>query len=202
MPLLLQISAQWTRDARRVVRRLTRHFLTLILLLAPQASLHASSAGEEYSVKAAFLFHFAQFIDWPEGTFKDASSPLTYCTIGEDPFHGALDASLSGKMIGTRPLRVLHFKQPQYIRNCQILFIGAGEKRLLPTVLASLKENFVLTVGESEHFVHSGGMIGVLLEDNRIRFEINLEAAEQAKLKMSSRLLALAKTVVGGHRGT
>lgn len=202
MPLLLQISAQWTRDARRVVRRLTRHFLSLILLLAPQASLHASSAGEEYSVKAAFLFHFAQFIDWPEGTFKDASSPLTYCTIGEDPFHGALDASLSGKMIGTRPLRVLHFKQPQYIRNCQILFIGAGEKRLLPTVLASLKENFVLTVGESEHFVHSGGMIGFLLEDNRIRFEINLEAAEQAKLKMSSRLLALAKTVVGGHRRT
>jgi hypothetical protein len=202
VPLLLQISAQWTRDARRVVRRLTRHFLSLILLLAPQASLHASSAGEEYSVKAAFLFHFAQFIDWPEGTFKDASSPLTYCTIGEDPFHGALDASLSGKMIGTRPLRVLHFKQPQYIRNCQILFIGAGEKRLLPTVLASLKENFVLTVGESEHFVHSGGMIGFLLEDNRIRFEINLEAAEQAKLKMSSRLLALAKTVVGGHRGT
>ena len=165
------------------------------------ASTELSPSGE-YEIKAAFLFHFSQFIDWPEGTLKGASTPLTYCTVGEDPFHGALDASLRGKTIGARPLQVLHFKQPQYIRGCQILFVGAGEKALLPAVLANLKENAVLTVGESEHFVQNGGMIGFLLEENKIRFEINLEAAEHAKLKMSSRLLALAKSVIGGHRGT
>jgi hypothetical protein len=68
-----------------------------------------TSASGEYEVKAAFLFHFAQFVEWPEETFKDASSPVTYCTIGGDPFHGALDASLNGKTIGARPLRVQHF---------------------------------------------------------------------------------------------
>jgi len=201
--LLLPIGARWTSmEPHRAMRRVTVCLLSAILLPTLRGNLHASSTAGEYSVKAAFLFHFAQFIDWPEKTFEDASSPLTYCTVGEDPFHGALDASLSGKTIGTRPLRVLHFKQPQYIRSCQILFIGAGEKRLLPAVLASLRENSVLTVGESENFVQEGGAIGFLLEDNKIRFEINLEATEHAKLKMSSRLLALAKTVIGGHRGT
>ena len=203
MSLLLSLRAQWTGMVpRRVMRRVTVCFLSLILLLTLRGNLHATSTAEEYSVKAAFLFHFAQFIDWPEKTFKDAISPLTYCTVGNDPFHGALDASLSGKTIGARPFRVLHFKQPAEIRGCQILFIGVGGKRLFPAVLASLKENSVLTVGESEHFAQNGGMIGFLLEENRIRFEINLEAAEHARLKMSSRLLALAKTVIGGHRGT
>ena len=160
------------------------------------------NASSEYQVKAAFLYHFAQFVDWPEETFKDASSPLTYCTFGEHPFHGVLDAILSGKAIGARSLRVLHFKQPQDIQGCQVLFIGAEEKKFLPAILAGVKGNSVLTVGESEHFVQDGGMFGFLLEENKIRFEINLEAVEHAKLKVSSRLLALAKTVIGGHRGT
>jgi hypothetical protein len=170
-------------------------------LCGTRPALSETIPSSEYQIKAAFLFHFSQFIEWPEGTFTEASSPLTYCTIGEDPFHGALEASLSGKTSGSRPFRVMHFQQPQETRNCQILFIGEGGKKLLPTVLTSLKDNSVLTVGESEHFVEGGGMIGFLLEDNKIRFEINLEAAEHAKLKMSSRLLALAKTVTGGHRG-
>ena len=79
--------------------------------------------------KAAFLYHFSQFVDWPEGTFKETNSPLVYCTIGEDPFHGALDASLSGKTIGARTLQVQHFKQPQEIRGCQILFIRREQSR-------------------------------------------------------------------------
>jgi len=179
--------------------------LVLVVLVVGVGERLASAQvnpSSEYQLKAAFLFHFAQFVGWPEEAFKDAKSPLTYCTIGEDPFHGALEASLSGKMIGARPFRVQHFQQPQDIQGCQILFIGAGDRNLLPTVVASLKGNSVLTVGESEHFAEDGGMIGFLLEENKIHFEINLEAAEHAKLKMSSRLLALAKTVIGGHRGT
>jgi hypothetical protein len=161
-----------------------------------------ANPSSEYQVKAAFLFHFAKFVDWPEGTFKDANSPLIYCTIGEDPFQGALDASLSGKTIGARPIRVQHFQRPQDIQVCQILFIGKGEKKLLPAVLGSLQGNPVLTVGESARFIQEGGMIGFLLEENKIRFEVNLGAAEHAKLMMSSRLLTLAKTVIGGQRGT
>jgi len=171
--------------------------LILACLAVPQ-----TPASREYEVKAAFLYHFAQFVEWPEETFKDANNLLTYCTIGNDPFHGSLDASLSGKTIGARSFRVVHVKQPQEIQGCQVLFIGAGEKKLLPEILAKAKPSSILTVGESEHFAEDGGMIGFVLDENKIRFEINLEAAQKAKLKISSRLLALAKSVIGGQRGT
>lgn len=175
--------------------------LTMIFFLTVTARLLANSTAEEYSVKAAFLFHFAQFVEWPEGTFAEADTPLTYCTIGEDPFQGSLDAALKRKTIGAQSFRVLHFKQPQEIQGCQVLFIGAGEKKSLAEILARVRTNAVLTVGESEHFVQDGGMIGFVLEENKVRFEINLEPAQKAKLKISSRLLALAKNVIGGQRG-
>jgi hypothetical protein len=176
--------------------------LTGFLALAGSLVPAQENASSEYQVKAAFLYHFSQFVDWPEGTFKETNSPLVYCTLGEDPFHGALDASLSGKTIGAHALQVQHFKQTQEIRGCQILFIGESEQKRVPSLLTRLQGNPILTVGETEHFVQEGGMIGFLLEENKIRFEVNLEAAERAKLKLSSRLLALAKRVLGGQRGS
>jgi hypothetical protein len=161
-----------------------------------------ANPSSEYQVKAAFLFHFAQFVDWPSEAFKDAATPLTYCTVGEDLFHGALDASLNGKTIDGRWVRVLHFRQAQEIQGCQVLYIGTPEKKVISAALADLKGTPVLTVGESEDFVQAGGMIGFFLEDNKVRFEINLNATERAKLKISARLLALAKTVIGSPKGT
>jgi YfiR/HmsC-like len=158
------------------------------------------SGTGEYDVKAAFLFHFAQFVEWPPDSFKDANSPLMYCTVGDDPFHGALDQTLNGKTIGTRPLRVAHFKQSRETRGCQILFLGAGEMKRLGTGIASVSGNGILLVGETEHFVQEGGVIGFSLEQNKVRFEINLEAAGKAKLKISAKLLMLARTVIGNGR--
>jgi hypothetical protein len=174
----------------------------LLCLMSVCVDSAQTNPSSEYEVKAAFLFHFAQFVEWPEETFRDASSPLTYCTVGADPFRGSLDAGISGKTIGTRPLQVTHLQQPQNFRGCQILFIGAGDKKLAATVLTRLKGTPILTVGESQDFAQDGGMIGFLLEENKIRFEINLDAVEHAKLKLSSRLLALAKRVIGGQRGS
>jgi len=193
-----------TQGRRRVrgVCRLGAAILAALAALsgARPASTETNPTGE-YQVKAAFLYHFAQFVEWPEETFKDAGSPLTYCTIGEDPFQGSLDAALNAKTIGARSFRVLHFRQPQEIQGCQVLFVRASEKKLLGAILASVKGNSILTVGDSEHFVQEGGMIGFCLEDNKIRFEINLETVQKAKLRISSRLLALAKSVIGGQRG-
>jgi YfiR/HmsC-like len=174
--------------------------LAVFAVTAATPRLSAQSRAEEYQVKAAFLFHFAQFVEWPEAVFKSDTSPLTYCTIGEDPFQGALDASLNGKMIGARSIRVQHLKPAQEISECHILFIGAIEKRHLSTVLAGIKGTPVLTVGDSEHFVTQGGVIGFCLEEKKIRFEINLDAATEARLRISARLLALAKTVIGDPR--
>jgi hypothetical protein len=171
-------------------------------VFAGNQPLRGQSGGSgEYDVKAAFLFHVAQFVEWPPETFKDANSPLTYCTIGEDPFRGALDQSLSGKTIGARPLRVRHVKQLQEMEGCQVLFIGEKEKKRLEEAITGVSGHAVLTVGESEHFAQEGGMIGFCAEDNKIRFEINVGAAERAKLKISAKLLALAKTVIGNSRG-
>ena len=176
--------------------------LFILGALAAAPVLGQNNSTSEYEIKGAFLFHFAQFVDWPPETFKDATSPLTFCTLGEGPFHGALTASLSGKTIGTRPLRVLHLKTSQESQGCQVLFLAASDKKMIPVVLAGVKGQPVLTVGETEHFVLDGGMIGFLTEENKIRFAINLQAAGKARLKISSRLLSLAKSVVGAPGGT
>jgi uncharacterized protein DUF4154 len=179
--------------------------MSLSLLAFAESGREVTAQGNtssEYQVKAAFLFHFAQFVDWPPEAFKGADSPITYCTAGGDPFEGGLDESLKGKTIGGRPVRVLHFKEAGESQGCQILFLGIADKKVVSATLGKLNGSPVLTVGESEHFAQAGGMIGFFLEDNKVRFEINVEAAEDAKLKISARLLALAKTVIGGPKGT
>jgi hypothetical protein len=196
--------ANRTRPGSRVpLRRYATRFLIAWAMLFPgnQPIWGQSPGRAEYDVKAAFLFHFAQFVEWPPDTFKDGSSPLTYCTIGEDPVYGVLAQSLSGKTIGTRALRVLHFKLPREAHGCQVLFVGAGGKKWLGETMASITGQPILTVGETEHFAADGGVIGFVVEASKIRFEINLEAAEKAHLKISARLLALAKTVIGNSKG-
>jgi hypothetical protein len=159
----------------------------------------AQSQAGEYHVKAAFLFHFVQLVEWPAGSLGNEIDPVTLCTIGEDPFHGDLDGTLAGKSVGTRPLRVRHLKPAEDLQGCQVLFVSKTDAARLGRLLEELKDGPILTVGESDGFVEQGGMIGFLLVENKVRFEINLEAAERAKLKISSRLLLLAKTVVGNH---
>jgi len=174
-------------------------FLILATIGGPRR-VCAQSRAEEYQIKAAFLFHFAQFVEWPEGAFQEADSPLVYCTVGEDPFQGALEASFKGKMIGSHSLQVKHLKEAGAAQGCHVAFLGKAAGRHIQDELASLRGNPVLTVGETEQFVNDSGMIGFSLEENKIRFDINLEAAERAKLKISARLLALARTVIGGPK--
>jgi uncharacterized protein DUF4154 len=170
------------------------------LLIAWSASAQANPSSE-YAVKAAFLFHFAQFVEWPPEAFKNATAPLLYCTVGENPFNGELENALSGKSIGGHPVRVQHVKQAQELQSCQILFIGIAEKKHLAATLESVKSSPVLTVGDSEHFAQQGGIIGFCQEENKIRFEINLGAAASARLRISAKLLSLAKTVLGHSEG-
>jgi hypothetical protein len=174
----------------------------LFMTLASGHMLHAEDYGSpEYQVKAAFLFHFSQFVEWPPDTFKGPGTPLTFCTVGEDPFRGALEQNMNGKTTGTRPLSVRHFMRLQEAASCQVLFLGKRSRLLEEEAIAFFAKRPVLIVGESEHFALEGGMIGLCVEENTIRFEINLQAAEKSQLKISARLLSLAKTVVGNSRG-
>lgn len=160
-----------------------------------------ANASSEDALKAAFLFHFAQFTQWPPNAFNDAKAPLVFCTLGEDAFQGELDQILSGQTIGNRPLRAQHLTQLQGAQGCHIIFVGADETKHIPDFLSSLKDAPVLTVGDSEHFAVDGGMIGLYLEEDKIRFDINLTSVQHAKLTISAKLLALAKTVMGRSKG-
>lgn len=170
------------------------------LILADTArTTRAQSQASEYHVKAAFLFHFVQLVDWPAGSLGNDANAVTVCTVGEDPFQGDLEATLAGQSLGARSFRIRHLKSADDFQGCQVLFVSKRDALRLSRLLAVLKDGSVLTVGESDGFVEQGGMIGFLLVDNKVRFEINLQAAERAHLKISSRLLLLAESVIGNH---
>jgi YfiR/HmsC-like len=157
----------------------------------------AQSNDEEYRVKAAFLFHFAQLVDWPADTLKDGNNSLFLCTLGDDPFQGALESTVAGKAVGTRVIRIRHLRQPQEIQGCQVLFLGKAQKGRIPVLLSDMRKAPVLTVGETSGFLSAGGTVCFLLEQDKVRFDINMDAAKSAGLKIGSQLLFLANNVVG-----
>ena len=185
---------RWAIKFARIRSRLS--FLLVLTMCFYANNLMAQTTAKEYRIKAAFLFNFANYVEWPPDTFKEANSPLTYCTVGEDPFEGVLDQSLNAKSVGTHPLRVQHLKAPENFQGCQIVFIGANEKKRIAAILESLKQTPVLVVGESSRFVQQGGTVGFLSEENTVRFEVNLDAAQRARLNISATLLSVAKTVI------
>jgi hypothetical protein len=171
-----------------------------LLLAGSRKISRAQSTDEEYRIKAAFIFHFAQLVDWPPVTRTGRANSLFLCTIGDDPFQGALESTVEGKPVGDRILRIRHLKRADDMQACQVLFLGKAQSKSIPVLLASLHSAPILTVGESPGFLGAGGMICFVLEDNNVRFEINLDAAASAKLKIGSRLLFLAQTVIGENR--
>lgn len=152
-------------------------------------------APTEYQLKAAFLINFAKFVDWPVQSFKSPQSPINICVMGDDPFKADLDDTVKGQTVGDRSLAVRRISQPQPGDNCHILFVGLSERDRFERILAAFKNHACLTVGEEPEFAQAGGMINLLLEDGKIRFEVSLDVAEKAGLKISSRLLKLAKIV-------
>jgi hypothetical protein len=185
----------------RALRYVASLMILLCLLLATARERSgAQSTDEEYRVKAAFIFHFAQLVDWPPETLTGAANSLFLCTIGDDPFQGTLESTVAGKAVGDRILRIRHLKQADDMQACQVLFLSKAEGKRIPMLLANLHNAPILTVGESPGFLGAGGMICFVLEDNNVRFGINLDAAVSAKLKIGSRLLILAQTVIGESR--
>jgi hypothetical protein len=155
-----------------------------------------SPVAGEYQVKAAFLYNFAKFVEWPPGSFSDGSAPLRICVLGHDPFGEELRDITSRKTVNGRELRVDRVLDLQLARTCHILFIASSEKANLQRILESLRGADLLTVGDTKGFVQRGGVINFVLEDNRVLFEVNRKAAEQAGLKISSKLLNVAKLVI------
>ena len=170
-----------------------------LALALPGLAAAAEPADLESEVKAAFLYNFAKFVEWPPDAFPAPSAPMILCVYGTDRASTALESSLleltRGESLNSRPLAVRRLGDLVQIRECHVLFVGAAEKGHLPEVLAALRETRALTVGEGADFLDKGGMIRLFLEQNRMRFDINLDAAEKGSLKISSKLLRLAQAV-------
>jgi hypothetical protein len=161
---------------------------------APTDWAQANPPGE-YQLKAAFLFNFAKFIDWPPTSFSNPQSPFVICILGPDPFGRAMDEVLRDKSIDNRPVAIERFKDIAPARQCQMLFVSQSESARLADIIQQVRGTGVLLVGESDGFAAAGGTIQFALEDNRVRFLINTDAAERAGLKVSSKLLSLAHVV-------
>lgn len=176
---------------------MSQPLLLLAFCIATFVNAHPQSQPDEYRIKAAFLFHFAQLIDWPSEALQASDNSLLLCTLGDNSFRGAMESSVEGKTIGSRVLHVRHFSGNDNVSGCHMLFVGRNESQRISLILAALKRAPVVTVGDTANFVDQGGVLGFCMEGNKIRFEVNLEAAERARLKISSRLLLLARRVVG-----
>jgi len=159
-----------------------------------------TKSANEYQVKAAFLYNFAKFIDWPPSAFTDAKQPLEICVYGRDPFGTVLEDALLGKTIGERRVGLGRAMQFQDLAGCQIVFVGGSAHESAADLANRLKGRAVLLVGESDGFAASGGTIQFTIEDSRVHFVINPDAADRAGLKISSKLLALAKIVRDSNR--
>ena len=178
-----------------------------ILIAVLGMTLNSTSAGaqagdasnsSEYLIKAGFIYNFAKFVEWPGNSFSQADSPIVIGVLGTDPFGNVLDRIVEDKKIGSRGFVVRRFKWGKDLKDlkeCKILFVSVSEKAHIDEIVQSVKGLPILTVGETPSFAERGGIIRFTLEDNRVRFEVNVDAARQAELNISSRLLTLAKII-------
>jgi YfiR/HmsC-like len=170
--------------------------LGFAMLLLGRTRAQSPTAGE-YQVKAAFLFNFAKFVEWPSSSLPDPSAPLRICILGRDPFGEELRNITKEKTVSGRKLQIDQVVDLRQARTCQILFIASSEKAQLKETLDALQGANVLTVSDTNGFLEQGGMINFVLENDRVQFGVNRKAAEKAGLKISSKLLSVAKLVVG-----
>jgi hypothetical protein len=158
----------------------------------------AAEASIEYDVKAVFLLNFAKFVQWPPQVFREATAPFVLCVLRQNPFGDALDQAVQGEQIGGRAIAVRHLKTPDLAVGCHMLFVPRSV--LAEDGVAAVPvETGLLTVGESETFLKLGGVISFFNESGRVRFAVNSEAAERTGLRLSSRLLRVARVVPLGR---
>jgi len=161
----------------------------------------ASGIPSEYQIKAAYLYYFSTFVEWPPETFSRNGDALVIGVLGEDPFGEILDNTIRGKTVNNKRLVVKRFESIKDARESHILFISTSEQGRLPNILEALNGATVLTVGEIGRFASRGGEIGFRMEGKKVRFEINVAAVERSRLKVSAQLMKLGRIVKDSEGG-
>jgi hypothetical protein len=154
-----------------------------------------TKAPSEYQVKAAFIYNFTKYIQWPKPSASATSRPFVIGVIGKDPFGPVLDDVMSGQNVQQRAVVVKRFRRVDDVVNCDVLFVGSSERNNLQRIFDVLRRTPVLTISDMDQFAEQGGMINLTTEDKRIRFEMNVQAIDRAGLKAGSQLYRLARIV-------
>jgi YfiR/HmsC-like len=182
---MAQVTSSWRQRAVK--------FVALLAALAPMCSSKAADTTLEYQVKATFLLNFTRFIEWPPGTLGGPDAPFNICILGNDPFGNVLEQIVTGELVSGRKVAIQKLDRDPQPGTCRIVFVGdQADGFRNPAGMG----RGVLTVGEGEAFVRNGGMIGFVIENRRVIFDINRRAAEAAGLRFSSGLLSVAKSVI------
>jgi hypothetical protein len=193
-PLYLRPSDRGTASRRRLLR------VACVLVASWCGGALSATPATEYQVKAAYLFNFGQFVEWPAQAYDSPNAPFVIGVVGEDPFGNTLDEAIAGESLGGHPLIVRRFKTPRDISACNILFIGRSEAARLEETLKALQGRSVLTVTDITGAERRGAIIVLVNENNRVRMRINVAAARASNLVISSKLLRPAE-VVGNEGG-
>jgi len=182
-----------------VVRAGTNRLSTLTaalgLLAVCPAMAQEPPKAPEYRIKAAFLYNFTLYTEWPPDSFPKSDSPIVLAVAGDDPFGSELDTAVRGKTVRGRAIEVHRISKAGDAPPCHVLFLSNDQARNLPQFLHRVEDRLPLTVGEADDFTRIGGAIRFFVEGNKVRFEVNTDALARARVKMSSKLLSLAKIV-------
>lgn len=176
---------------------------SLFLLMAPLVNVKTAAGAQdyqagEYEIKAAYLVQFSNFVEWPDSDSANLKAPVRICLVGQDPLGSTLARMIADHRSDGRSLVLRSIRRGEPLADCQILYISPSEGKYIPQILDSAGNTSVLTVGETEQFAAQGGMIQLVMEENQIRFKINPSAALKARIRISSKLLALAQ-IVASH---
>jgi hypothetical protein len=183
---------------RKVVSLIAITCLLSAMALGSHADSLESSDSSEYLIKAGFIYNFAKLVQWPTTAFAQPDSPIVIGILGDDPFGATLDRIVADKKINGRGLVVRRLRWSRDfkdVKDCNILFVSFSEREHIDSVVDAMKWLPILTIGDAPGFARRGGIINFTLEDNKVRFEVNVEAAKHADLTISSRLLTLARIV-------
>jgi hypothetical protein len=171
-----------------------RHLSLSLIIVAGQGYTAAaqSKPAEAYQIKAAFLYNFTRFVEWPDNAFSSPDEPFVIGILGNERMGDYLEAIIKGEKIGNRPIKVQLYKSLGELGNCNILFLNSAEAARIRERLAELNRKGILTVSDEDSFLRWGGMVRFFTDQNKIKIEINVNSARSGHLQISSKLLGVA----------
>ena len=186
-----------THMGHRIARVTAIVLLALIAVGRPAAAVDSSPRSPEYLIKAAYLYNFAMFVEWPAEAFRAADSPIVIGIVGSDPFGWAIDRIVQDTRINKRRIVVERLQSNQDVRHCHIVVVSASDTARISELAQRLDGMAILIVGDTADAARRGGTVDFTVNDNKVGFEINLDAARRARLTISSKMLSLARIVRG-----